>query len=184
MKMFIYRFFQEDIEVKEKSRELLADKIIELADILDKSFQRGNRVFVFGNGGCAGIAQQMAAAFIGRFKSGKKPKPVLCLSSQASMITSIVNDYGFDQVFKRQLEGLMQEGDVVIGFSTSGNSKNVIEGLKYAREKGAFTVALTGESGGRLMDEADFIIKVPSSQPTHIESTFACISAILCNLID
>jgi len=184
MKGTIQDFFKEDIRVKQESIEALTEKIMELAALFEKTFNDGHKIIVFGNGGCAGIAQQMTAAFTGRFKSGKTARPVLCLCADASHITTLSNDYGFENIFVKQLEAFLKEGDVVVGLSTSGNSANVVKGMEYAKEKGAFTIGFTGEKGGKLNSIADFLLKVPSTQPSHIESTFSVVNALLCKLID
>jgi len=164
--------------------EVLTEKIIELVEVYKRTFNDGHKIIVFGNGGCAGIAQQMTAAFTGRFKSGKTARPVLCLCADASHITTLSNDYGFENIFVKQLEAFLNEGDVVVGLSTSGNSVNVVKGIEYAKEKGAFTIAFTGDKGGKLNSAADFVLKVSSTQPSHIESTFSVVNALLCKLSD
>ena len=184
MEKFIYDFFNEYIEVIEKSRDDLKDKIIELTSIFDLTFKKGNKIIVFGNGGCAGIAQQMQGAFIGRFKSGKGAKAVLSLSSDAALLTTLSNDYGFENIYRKQLEGLMENGDVVIGITTSGNSENVVNAIAYAKVNGAYTIGFTGESGGKLKAICDFMIRVPTTQPSYIEEVISSINAIVCKLLD
>jgi D-sedoheptulose 7-phosphate isomerase len=124
---FILLTLEENIEVLEKTKSTLSKDIMGLINEFEETFERGNKVFVFGNGGCAGVAQQMASAFIGRSKSGKPSRPVISLSSDASLITALCNDYGFENIYKKQVEAYVKEGDLVIGLTASGNSLNVLK---------------------------------------------------------
>ncbi|GMG95462.1 D-sedoheptulose-7-phosphate isomerase [Tepidimicrobium xylanilyticum] len=182
-KSLIVNFLDETKNTSERCKSVLVEDIVKLADLFEKTFENGNRVIAFGNGGCAGVANIMAASFIGRFKSGKEGRPVLSLSSNADIITTLSNDYGFENIYKKQVEVYALKNDLVIGLSTSGNSVNVINGIEEAKAKGAYTVAITGESGGKLKEIVDFIIKIPSRQPTQIENVMAEINSILCKVL-
>ena len=181
---FILLTLEENIEVLEKTKSTLSKDIMGLINEFEETFERGNKVFVFGNGGCAGVAQQMASAFIGRFKSGKPSRPVISLSSDASLITALCNDYGFENIYKKQVEAYVKEGDLVIGLTASGNSLNVLNAVEKAKEIGAKTLGITGESGGKLKDICHCIIRIPSGNPTFIEDIMAEINSILCKTID
>lgn len=184
MKDIIESFFDISAQTKIKSKEALREDIINLATIFHNTFKNGGKVIVFGNGGCSGIAEEMAASFIGRFKSGKEAKHVLSLSSNTAMLTTLANDFGFENIYKRQLEGILNKEDIVIGISTSGNSKNIVKAMEYAKNENAFTVSWTGKGGGQLKEISDFTLLVPSNQPSHIESVLKDISAIICKLIE
>lgn len=171
-------------EVSEKSKEKILQDLLELIDLLEKAFKNKNKVMIFGNGGCAGVANQMVAAFIGRFKSGKEGRPVLSLSSNPDLITTLANDYGFENIYGKQVEVYANKDDIVIGLSTSGNSLNVLNGIEAAKLRGAYTVGITGEEGGSLKEIADFIIKIPSKKPTQIENTMSEINSILCKTLE
>lgn len=182
-KDLILTSFNETKNTAERCISTLVEDIVKLADLFEKTFESGKKVIVFGNGGCAGVANIMAASFIGRFKSGKEGRPVLSLSSNADIITTLSNDYGFENLYKKQVEAYVVENDLVIGLSTSGNSVNVVNGIEEAKAKGAYTIAITGEGGGKLEGIVDFIIKIPSKQPTQIENVMGEINSILCKML-
>jgi D-sedoheptulose 7-phosphate isomerase len=132
-------------------------------------YRKGGKVMVFGNGGSAASSQHFVAELVSRFMIERPPLPALALVSNPSVITAIANDYGFERCFSRQVEALAAAGDVVIGLTTSGNSQNVIEGIKKAKEKGCLAVVLTGRSGGKIDGEADITIKFPSGSTPEIQ---------------
>src|SRR6516225_6738237 len=151
------------IAVKER---LLSDReavksIARVSEILVDALDKGNKVILFGNGGSAADAQHIAAEFVGRFAFDRPALPALALSVNTSCVTAIGNDYGFDQIFSRQIGAFSREGDVAIGISTSGNSPNVLNALSLSRKKGLHTIALTGCTGGRLNNIVDYCICVP-----------------------
>jgi D-sedoheptulose 7-phosphate isomerase len=174
------------IAVKERllrSSEVVSG-IARISEILIDAFQRGRKVFLFGNGGSAADAQHIAAEFVGRFAFDRPALPALALSVNTSCVTAIGNDYGFDQVFSRQIEALAQPGDVAIGISTSGSSPNVVVGLSLSREKGLHTVALTGCTGGKLKNVADQCICVPSNDTPRIQECHILIGHIISQLVE
>lgn len=183
-KELIQTSFDETLSTANKCKSTLVEDLLNLIDLFENTFKNGNKVLVFGNGGCAGVANQMVAAFIGRFKSGKEGKPVLSLSSNPDLITTLSNDYGFENIYKKQVEVYANKKDLVIGLSTSGNSANVVKGIEEAKAKGAYTVGITGEAGGKLKEITDSIIRVPSKKPTQIENAMAEINSILCKALD
>lgn len=142
------------------------------------------KVIFAGNGGSAADSQHLAAEFTGRFLRERKSLNAVALTVDTSALTAIGNDYSFDRVFSRQLEGIGQEGDLFVGISTSGNSKNIIECVKIAKEKGIFTVALLGNSGGKLKDLADLSIVVPSTTTARIQEMHILIGHLLCEAVD
>ena len=148
------------------------------------SFDQGNKVLLFGNGGSAADAQHIAAEFVGRFAFNRPALPALALSVNTSCVTAIGNDYGFDLVFSRQVEALARSGDFAIGISTSGNSENVLQGLSVARKIGLTTVALTGCTGGKLKDAADYCICAPSNETPRIQECHILIGHIISELVE
>lgn len=154
------------------------------ADALITAYRSGHKAIFFGNGGSAADAQHLAAEFLGRYLQERPPMPALALNANSSAVTAIGNDYGYDQVFARQLEALAVRGDVAIGISTSGNSQSVIEALLCARRLGLFTIALTGASGGQLRDVADVLIAVPSNETPRIQECHILCGHALCDAVE
>ncbi len=152
--------------------------------IVTEALQRGNKVLLCGNGGSAADAQHIAAELTGRFKKERHPLPGIALTTDTSALTAIGNDYGFDQVFSRQVAALAKEGDVVIGISTSGNSLNVIYALETAKEMGCKAIGLSGKGGGKMVDVCDLNIIVPSDDTARIQEMHILIGHILCQLVD
>ncbi len=148
------------------------------------SLKAGGKIIFCGNGGSAAQAQHLAAELVGRYKLERRAMAALSLTVDTSNITAIGNDYGYDDIFRRQLEGLGRKGDVLIGLSTSGNSRNVVLAFELAREMGVTTVALTGEGGGRMKELADICIAVPSKETNHIQEMHIAVGHILCGLVE
>lgn len=164
----------EDVSVIEK-----------IADALLACYRAGGKMVLFGNGGSAADAQHMAAELVGSFHDrGRKALPALSLTVDTSAITAIGNDYGYDHVFSRQVEALVNKGDVVIAMSTSGNSPNVLKGAEAAKARGAVVVGFTGEGGGKLKAVSDFCFCVPSKHTPHIQETHTAVGHILCHFVD
>ena len=164
----------------------LISSIAQVSDLLLAAVKRGNKLLFFGNGGSAADAQHIAAEFVGRFAFDRPALPALALSVNTSCVTAIGNDYGFDQVFSRQLEALGRAGDVAVGFSTSGNSPNVLRGISTAKKMGLHTVALTGTPGGKLRQavDLDFCICAPSSETPRIQECHMLIGHIASELAE
>jgi D-sedoheptulose 7-phosphate isomerase len=158
--------------------------VARVSEILVQALKQGNKTLLFGNGGSAVDAQHMAAELIGRFAFDRAALPAIALSVNGSCLTAIGNDYGFDQVFSRQLEALARAGDVAIGISTSGNSPNVVLALSVARKMGLHTVALTGRSGGKLVNNVDHCICVPSNETPRIQECHILIGHIIAELVE
>ncbi len=181
----IKELLEESIRLKEElcGREEELRKVAEAARIIARSLKRGKKVVFFGNGGSAADAQHLACELAGRFRRERRGLPALALTVNTSSLTAIANDYGYGRVFSRQVEALVGKGDVAVGISTSGESENVIEGLKEARRRGAFTLGLCGE-GGRMERFCDLCIKVPSRDTPRIQEAHITLGHILCELVE
>jgi D-sedoheptulose 7-phosphate isomerase len=153
---------------------------IAMADALRK----GHKLFFMGNGGSAADAQHLTAEFTGRYLRERAPLPAIALNVNTSSLTAIGNDYGFDIVFARQLQALGAEGDVAVGLSTSGNSKNILRAMEAAREKRMLTVGLSGETGGLLQRCVDYCFCVPSRETPRIQETHILLGHILCEIVE
>ena len=162
----------------------LVSTIAEVSEILVNSFEQGNKALLFGNGGSAADAQHIAAEFVGRFAFDRPALPALALSVNTSCITAIGNDYGFDQIFSRQIEALARPGDVAIGISTSGSSQNVLRAVSVAKDLGLHTVGLTGCKGGELEGSVDYCICVPSDETPRIQECHIMIGHIISELVE
>jgi D-sedoheptulose 7-phosphate isomerase len=156
----------------------------EVAERIIRTFKKGNKVLLFGNGGSAADAQHIAAEFVGRYYLDRPALPAQALTVNTSSLTAIGNDYAYEQIFSRQVEAFGQAGDVAIGISTSGNSRNVIEAVRAAKRKDMVTVGMTGESGGQLKAEADYCICVPSCDTSRIQEAHILVGHILSELVE
>ena len=164
--------------------EHLADAIGTLAHRVGDALRGGGRVLVFGNGGSAADAQHFAAELIGRYVRERSPLPAIALTTDTSALTAIGNDYGFEEVFARQVRGLAGSSDLVLGITTSGRSENVVRGLAAGRARGASTVGLTGASSGRLPEVADLVLSVPSKVTARIQEGHILILHLVCEILD
>jgi D-sedoheptulose 7-phosphate isomerase len=162
----------------------VVNNVARVAELLVASLRRGNKVILFGNGGSAADAQHIAAELVGRFALERPALSALALSVNSASLTAIANDYGFDRVFSRQLEAFGRPGDVAIGISTSGKSRNVARALAAAKKMGLHTVALTGRSGGDLRENADLCICVPSEETPRIQECHVLIGHILSEMVE
>ena len=160
------------------------EKIRQVSEAIAKALKNNNKVILFGNGGSAADAQHIACEFVGRFMKERRSLPAISLTTNTSCLTAIANDYSYDIVFERQVEAFVKPGDVVIGISTSGKSKSVIRGILKAKELGAFTVGLTGRSGGDLVNAADVCIRVPSDSTPRIQEAHITIGHIISELVE
>ena len=166
-----------------KSPELLST-VAGVSELLARALLEGNKVFFFGNGGSAADAQHIAAEFVGRFALERPALPALALSVNTSCVTAIGNDYGFDQVFSRQLEALARPGDIAVGISTSGKSPNVAMALAVAKTMKLRTVALTGRTGGTLRGNVEYCICIPSDETPRIQECHILIGHIISELVE
>jgi D-sedoheptulose 7-phosphate isomerase len=180
----IKRFLNESADLKRVIADTLAEDIEKAIIMIRSSLDSGGKLLLMGNGGSAGDAQHIAAELIGRYKKERPALPAIALTVDTSALTAIGNDYGYDYVFERQVEGLAQSGDIVLGISTSGNSENVVRALKKAKEKGARTIALLGKGGGRAKEEAEIAIIVPSIDTARIQEAHITIGHIICEILE
>jgi D-sedoheptulose 7-phosphate isomerase len=181
---FALKEIQDSIETKQKlTRDCLGD-IMAVADAIASALREGGKVVFFGNGGSAADAQHLAAEFVGKFARDRPPLRGVAFTTNTSVLTAVGNDFGFEQVFSRQVAAHVDSGDVVVGISTSGRSRNVIDGVREARRLGAKTVALTGSSGGDLVRLCDYRVMVPSTNTQRIQECHIMIGHILCGLVE
>lgn len=164
--------------------ESMIPQIQEVGERIVKSLTNQGTVFWMGNGGSASEAQHMAAELIGRFKKERRALASIALTTDTSILTSVSNDYGFNVIFSRQLEGLCKPQDIVIGLSTSGNSENILRGIQTAKDIGAYTIGLTGHHGGKLKDIADSCFAVRSENTPRIQEAHQLICHTLCEYVD
>ena len=160
------------------------EKIAEVIKVSVQVYKNKKKILIAGNGGSAADAQHFAAELVGRYGFDRPSLPALALTTDTSNLTAIGNDYGYEFVFSRQLEGMAQEGDLFIGISTSGNSKNILNAFKSAKEKGVLTVALTGRDGGKMADAADYTLIVPSDATPRIQESHLLIEHMICDAIE
>jgi len=170
--------------VKLKLAEEALPILDDLSRVWTRALVRGGKIVLFGNGGSAADAQHIAAELEGRYERERRPWPVLALTTNASALTAIGNDYGFDDVFERLVRAYVRKGDVAVGLSTSGNSRNVIAGLKAAKRLGAVTVAFTGRGGGKVAKIADHVFRAPSDHTPRIQECHITAGHILCEMVE
>ena len=167
-----------------KKIKSLTPTIEQVCKICTESIKKGGKVMFCGNGGSAADSQHLAAELVGRYKMNRPALNSIALTTDTSILTAIGNDFGYDTIFERQVEGLGKKGDILVGLSTSGNSKNVLLAMKKAKEMGIKTVAFTGESGGKMKDSADYAINVPSDTTNHIQEMHIAVGHIICGYIE
>ena len=174
------------LETKQQvlQNEELLKTICEVVKVIATAFKNGNRVYFCGNGGSAADAQHLAAEFSGRFYTDRKALPAEALHCNTSYLTAVANDYGYDVVYSRMIDGIGQSGDVLVGLSTSGNSANIIKAFETAREKGMTTVAFTGLTGGQMKSLSHYLINIPSTDTPRIQESHILIGHIVCQLVE
>ncbi len=183
MEKIILNILEESVAVKERAVRSNMEVLMTAANRMAESLIEGGKILIFGNGGSAADAQHIAAEFVNRFVIERRPLAALALTTDASILTSIGNDYSFDDVFSKQLVALGRKGDIAWGISTSGSSENVLRGVRTAKEMGMFTLGMTGR-GGKLAEGADLPLRVASDHTPRIQETHILLSHILCELID
>lgn len=184
MKNVITDHFDEHLAVIKNLSEDHINVIVDIAQSIVSCYKNGGKLLLFGNGGSAQDAEHIAAELVGRYAIERKSLPAIALNINTSVLTAIANDYGYHQVFERQVDALVNKGDVVIGLSTSGNAENVIRGVLKAKEKGAKTVGFTGKGGGKLKDVIDMHFEVPSSNTPRIQEVHITVGHIICGLVE
>ena len=186
MKEKITSIIKASIDTKQQvlENELLLQTINSCIHKIVTAFRNGNKVLFCGNGGSAADAQHLAAEFSGRFYTDRKALPAEALHCNTSYLTAVGNDYSFDVIYSRLIDGIGQHGDVLIGLSTSGNSKNIIKAFETAKEKGMVTIGFTGMTGGQLKSVSDYLINVPSTDTPRIQESHILIGHIICQLVE
>jgi D-sedoheptulose 7-phosphate isomerase len=182
----IKKIIQASIDTKQQilSDEKLLHTIEKVVSVITDAFKIGNRIYFCGNGGSAADAQHLAAEFSGRFYIDRKALPAEALHCNTSYLTAVANDYGFDVVYSRMIDGIGKKGDVLIGLSTSGNSANIINAFDVAKEKGIVTIAFTGITGGQMKPVSDYLINIPSADTPRIQECHITIGHIICQLVE
>jgi len=180
----IVKGLEESARIKKAIAESKIDEIASMVKLIITAYRIGGKVVLFGNGGSAADAQHLAGELVGQFKLNRQALPAIALTTNTSTLTAVANDYGYEVAFSRQVEALVNEKDVVIGISTSGNSPNVIEAMKMAKMKGAKTIGLTGGNGGKLAEVADLALIVPSDSTPRIQEAHITIGHIVCELVE
>ncbi len=183
MKESVARSLKEGAELRLKMAEAISAEIAAAAEAIAEAFKAGGKLLLFGNGGSAADAQHIAAEFMNRFLIERPPLPAIALTTDSSVLTSIANDYAFDEVFSKQVKALGKKGDVALGITTSGSSGNVLKALRVAKKLGMITIALTGE-GGRAASLADIPLQIPSRSTPRIQEAHIAVGHILCDLTD
>lgn len=186
MKDRIQYLVQSSINVKSKvvADEHILSQVDQIVQLLVNCFQSGKRVWFCGNGGSAADAQHLAAEFSGRFYKNRKALPAEALHCNTSYLTAVANDYSFNQIYARLVDGICEAGDVLLAFSTSGNSTNIIEALEVARDKGVHAIGFTGSAGGKMTECCDILVKVPSSVTPRIQEVHMLLGHIICELTE
>lgn len=184
MKQRLQKILDDSVSAQKLAFESNFETVEKLVAAMIKAFESGNRVFFCGNGGSAADSQHIAAEFIGRFQKERKALPAIALTTDTSVLTCLANDYGYDVVFSRQLEGLAHPGDILVGLSTSGKSVNVLKAFEKARQMQVLTVALTGHDGGPMGKLADISIIVPSKVTARIQEAHITLAHAICELVE
>jgi D-sedoheptulose 7-phosphate isomerase len=184
MKKEIESSLNESISIKTELLSNSVESVIQIANILLEAFKRGHSLYLMGNGGSAADAQHISGELVGRFKKNRKALPTLAFTTDTSVLTAIANDFGYDHCFERQVDAFVKDGDVVIGLSTSGNSSSIINAALLAKKRGAKTIAFTGRGGGRLKDDVDICLEIPSTDTARIQECHITIGHILCSIIE
>lgn len=180
----IDRIYAETIRLHDAARRGSQADVLRVVDLLAAAFRHGRRVLVFGNGGSASDAQHVAAEFVGRFQKERRAVAAIALTTDTSILTAIGNDDAFDRVFARQIEALGESGDVAIGITTSGGSKNVLKAFTVAKERGLTTVAVTGCDGGEAGRIADVHLNVPDRSTARVQEVHRTLLHVICELVE
>ena len=182
----IKQLIQSSIEVKQQllQDEVLVKQIETVVEVVTNAFKNGNAVYFAGNGGSAADAQHLAAEFSGRFYKDRKALPSDALHCNSSYLTAVANDYSYDVIYSRLLEGLAKKGDALVGISTSGNSANIVKAFEMAASMGVITVGFTGANGGKMKNMANYLINVPSNTTPRIQESHILVGHIICELVE
>jgi len=181
--LFVIGQIEESIHLKEYLNKEVQN-LIKIAAQLIQALKNGNKILLCGNGGSAADAQHIAAELAGRFNYDRDSLPAIALTVNTSSLTAIANDYGYDMVFAKQVQGLVRKGDIVIAISAGGNSPNVLLAIEEAKKKEAITIGFTGKQGGRLKELADYVIHVPSNTTARIQEIHIFVGHVICSLVE
>jgi len=184
MDNIIAKALKEGLRVKEDFIKKNTSKLIHLAEHISKTFKNDRKLMICGNGGSAADAQHLAAEFVNRFQLERPPLPALALTTDTSIITSVANDYRYEEVFSKQIKALGVRGDILLAFSTSGRSGNILTAIITAREKGLYTVGLIGGDGGEMLKLVDLALVVESDQTPRVQEAHMLAGHIICELVD
>lgn len=184
MRTVIQEEFKSHLETIQKVMEVSAIELEKASKLAVETLKKGNKILLCGNGGSAADAQHIAAELTGRYKTERRGLPAIALTTDTSALTAIGNDYGYNRVFDRQVEALVQKGDLLIGISTSGNSENVVNALKLAQELDCATIGFSGRDGGAMNSVCDINLVVPSDNTPRIQEMHILFGHIICQIID
>ncbi len=184
MQAIVLTAFADSAKVKQQFAKDHADRIVQVAMLIANAFRNGNKVLLFGNGGSSTDAAHIAAEFVGRYQRERMPLPAIALATDIAAITCIANDYGYEELFARQVRAHGRKDDIAIGISTSGNSPNVLKGVEAARDCGLITIAWTGANGGKLAGLVDYPFIVPSTVTSRIQESHITLGHVLCELVE
>ena len=182
----IKKIIKSSIDTKQSvlKNEGLLKTIATSVDVIVNAFRNGNRVYFCGNGGSAADAQHLAAEFSGRFYTNRKALPAEALHCNTSYLTAVANDYGFDEIYSRLIDGIGEAGDVLVGLSTSGTSANIIKAFETAKKKEMITIGFTGKSGGNMKPLCDHLVNIPSTDTPRIQESHIMVGHIICQLVE
>jgi len=182
----IKKIIKSSIDTKQSvlQNEGLLKAIAASVDVIVNAFRNGNRVYFCGNGGSAADAQHLAAEFSGRFYTNRKALPAEALHCNTSYLTAVANDYGFDEIYSRLIDGIGETGDVLVGLSTSGTSANITKAFETAKKKGMITIGFTGKSGGNMKPLCDHLVNIPSTDTPRIQESHIMVGHIICQLVE
>ncbi len=184
MERIIKKALMEGLRVKEDFIKRNTSSLIHLAEHLSKAFTNNKKLLICGNGGSAADAQHLAAEFVNRFQLERKPLPALALTTDTSIITSVANDYSYNEVFSKQINALGVQGDILLAISTSGRSENVLSAIRTAKKKGLYTVGFIGGDGGEMWRLVDLALVVKSDQTPRVQETHILAGHLICELVD
>jgi len=184
MDNIIAKALKEGLRVKEDFIKKNTSKLIHLAEHISKTFKNDRKLMICGNGGSAADAQHLAAEFVNRFQLERPPLPALALTTDTSIITSVANDYRYEEVFSKQIKALGVKGDILLAISTSGRSGNILTAIITAKEKGLYTVGLIGGDGGEMLKLVDLALVVESDQTPRVQEAHILAGHIICELVD
>jgi D-sedoheptulose 7-phosphate isomerase len=173
-----------DVKTKLLGDEKLLQTLNDCVAVMVKAFENGNKVLFCGNGGSASDAQHLAAEFSGRFYTDRDALPAEALHCNTSYLTAVANDYSYDVIYSRLIKGIGKPGDVLVGLSTSGNSKNIVNAFETAHDKGMITIGFTGSTGGKLKNLSDYLINIPSDDTPRIQESHITVGHIICQFVE